>query len=288
MNNWLNRLERKYGRYGIPNLTNILVAGQILVLAIELFVDRTISFWLGLSRSLLLQGQVWRVISFIFIPFSGGSILSVVLGIYFTWFIGTALEREWGDFRYTVYLLSGVLGTVLGCLLTGVTASTYCLSLSLLLAFAMLYPEVQLLLFFVIPIRVKYFGVFAAVLWVFSFLGASLPGKLDYLLSMLNVGSFYISINSIGAASAKEFNPAIHIRRLNVNWTCGQRFGELLEEAEFNLVATRSAARAVVKALKAGKTTVDLTGATGGGEDAGGGSNPGGGSDGDQGENPLG
>ena len=134
MNNWLNKLERKYGRYGIPNLTNILVAGQILVLAIELFVDRTISFWLGLSRSLLLQGQVWRVISFIFIPFSGGSILSVVLGIYFTWFIGTALEREWGDFRYTVYLLSGVLGTVLGCLLTGVTASTYCLSLSLLLA----------------------------------------------------------------------------------------------------------------------------------------------------------
>ena len=90
-----------------------------------------------------------------------------------------------------------------------------------------------------------------------------------------DLGSFYISINSIGAASAKEFNPAIHIRRLNVNWTCGQRFGELLEEAEFNLVATRSAA-------------VDLTGATGGGEDAGGGSNPGGGSDGDQGENPLG
>ena len=110
MNNWLNKLERKYGRYGIPNLTNILVAGQILVLAIELFVDRTISFWLGLSRSLLLQGQVWRVISFIFIPFSGGSILSVVLGIYFTWFIGTALEREWGDFRYTVYPLSGMLG----------------------------------------------------------------------------------------------------------------------------------------------------------------------------------
>lgn len=89
-----------------------------------------------------------------------------------------------------------------------------------------------------------------------------------------DLGSFYISINSTGAASAQEFNPAIHIRRLNVNWTCGQRFGELLEEAEFNLVATRSAARAVVKALKAGKTTVDLTGATGGGEDAGGGSNP--------------
>ncbi len=160
------------------------------MLAIELFVDRTISFWLGLSRSLLLQGQIWRVISFIFIPFSGGSILSVVLGIYFTWFIGTALEREWGDFRYTVYLLSGVLGTVLACLLTGVTASTYCLSLSLLLAFAMLYPEVQLLLFFVIPIRVKYFGFFAAVPVGVQLSGRTAAGKLDYLLSMLNVWLF--------------------------------------------------------------------------------------------------
>ena len=117
-----------------------------------------------------------------------------------------------------------------------------------------------------------------------------------------DLGSFYISINSIGAASAKEFNPAIHIRRLNVNWTCGQRFGELLEEAEFNLVATRSAARAVVKALKAGKTTVrpdiaatragqkidfyDLEALVNKGDGEGGSS--GGGSDGDQGENPLG
>ena len=191
MNNWLNRLECKYGRFGIPNLTNILVAGQVLVFAVELFVNSTITLWLGLSRFLLLQGQVWRVLTFVFIPFSGGSILSVVLGIYFTWFIGTALEREWGDFRYTVYFLLGMAGTVLACLLTGVTASTYCLSLSLLLAFAMLYPEVQILLFFVIPIRVKYFGLLAAAMWVLSFATASLPGKLSLLLSMLNVWVFF-------------------------------------------------------------------------------------------------
>ena len=191
MNNWLNRLECKYGRFGIPNLTNILVAGQVLVFAVELFVNSAITLWLGLSRFLLLQGQVWRVLTFVFIPFSGGSILSVVLGIYFTWFIGTALEREWGDFRYTVYFLLGMAGTVLACLLTGVTASTYCLSLSLLLAFAMLYPEVQVLLFFVIPVRVKYFGFFAAALWVLSFLGAPLPQKLSLLLSMANVWLFF-------------------------------------------------------------------------------------------------
>ena len=159
--------------------------------AVELFVNSAITLWLGLSRFLLLQGQVWRVLTFVFIPFSGGSILSVVLGIYFTWFIGTALEREWGDFRYTVYFLLGMAGTVLACLLTGVTASTYCLSLSLLLAFAMLYPEVQILLFFVIPIRVKYFGLLAAAMWVLSFATASLPGKLSLLLSMLNVWVFF-------------------------------------------------------------------------------------------------
>ena len=191
MNNWLNQLERKYGRFGIPNLTNILVGGQILVLAIELFVNQTVSVWLALSRYFLLRGQIWRIITFAFIPSYGGSILSAVMGIYFTWFIGTALEQEWGDFRYTVYLLSGMLGTVLACLLTGVTGSTYCLSLSLLLAFAMLYPEVQVLLFFVIPIRVKYFGFFAAALWVLSFLGAPLPQKLSLLLSMANVWLFF-------------------------------------------------------------------------------------------------
>ena len=126
MNNWLNQLERKYGRFGIPNLTNILVGGQILVLAIELFVNQTVSVWLALSRYFLLRGQIWRIITFAFIPSYGGSILSAVLGIYFTWFIGTALEQEWGDFRYTVYLLSGMLGTVLACLLTGVTAAGLC------------------------------------------------------------------------------------------------------------------------------------------------------------------
>ena len=189
--NWITKLERKYGRFCIPNLINILIGGQILVYAIELFVNQYTSFYLSLSRSALFAGQIWRLFTFVLVPFSGGGPLSVILGIYFTWFIGSALEKEWGDFRYTLYFLLGMVGTVLACLLTGVTASTYCLSLSLLLAFAMLYPEVQLLLFFVIPIRVKYFGFFAAALWVFSFLSAPLAGKLSYLLSMLNVWAFF-------------------------------------------------------------------------------------------------
>ena len=114
----------------------------------------------------------------------------MVLGIYFTWFIGSALEKEWGDFRFNLYLLLGMLGAVLACLLMGY-ADTYCLSLSLLLAFAMLYPEMQVLLFFVIPVKVKYFGWFAAALWVFSFLSMGLFGKLNYLLCMAGFLLFF-------------------------------------------------------------------------------------------------
>lgn len=189
--NWLSRLERKYGNYYIPNLTSILVGGQILVYAIELFVNQFVSVYLGLNRFLLFAGQIWRLITFVFIPFSGGGPISVILGIYFTWFIGTALEKEWGDFRFNVYFFLGMLGTILACLVTGISADTYCLSLSLLLAFAMLYPEVQVLLFFVIPVRVKYFGIFAAALWGFSFLTVGLTGKLYYLLCMLNFIVFF-------------------------------------------------------------------------------------------------
>ena len=189
---WLDRFCYKHPRFGIPNLMLVIVVGNVLVWLMDQFsYGVSLSALLAFSPYYILHGQIWRIITFAFIPSYGGSILSAVLGIYFTWFIGTALEREWGDFRYTVYLLSGMLGTVLACLLTGVTGSTYCLSLSLLLAFAMLYPEVQVLLFFVIPIRVKYFGFFAAALWVLSFLGAPLPQKLSLLLSMANVWLFF-------------------------------------------------------------------------------------------------
>ena len=194
MQQWLDRFCYKHPRLSIPGLMRYIVIGNVLVYLLDMFSTGGVpiaSNLLSFSASAILQGQVWRVLTFVFIPFSGGSILSVVLGIYFTWFIGTALEREWGDFRYTVYFLLGMAGTVLACLLTGVTASTYCLSLSLLLAFAMLYPEVQILLFFVIPIRVKYFGLLAAAMWVLSFATASLPGKLSLLLSMLNVWVFF-------------------------------------------------------------------------------------------------
>ena len=188
--NWLTKLERKYGRWCIPNLIAILVGGQIVVYAVELFVNRYITYFLTLTRPALFAGEVWRLVTFLFVPFSSGGILSFALGAYFTWFIGSALEAVWGDFRFNLYILSGMLGAVLACLATG-WADTYCLSLSLLLAFALLYPEMQVLLFYIIPIKVKYFGIFAAAIWVLSFFGTSWAGRLNYLLSMAGFFLFF-------------------------------------------------------------------------------------------------
>ena len=188
--NWLTKLERKYGRWCIPNLIAILVGGQIVVYAVELFVNRYITYFLTLTRPALFAGEVWRLVTFLFVPFSSGGILSFALGAYFTWFIGSALEVVWGDFRFNLYILAGMLGAVLACLATG-WADTYCLSLSLLLAFALLYPEMQVLLFYIIPIKVKYFGIFAAAIWVLSFFGTSWAGRLNYLLSMAGFFLFF-------------------------------------------------------------------------------------------------
>ena len=84
-----------------------------------------------------------------------------------------------------------------------------------------------------------------------------------------DLGTFSVHINSMGAESLETYNPAIHVKDLNVRWKAGTRFLSLLDETTFNLVPTRKAAKLVVKALKAGKTSVDLTG-----EDAGTAGNP--------------
>ena len=74
-----------------------------------------------------------------------------------------------------------------------------------------------------------------------------------------DLGFFYVRISGEGAPSAAEYNPAIYVKKLNVKWQCGARFKDLLGEAVFNLVAPRSVSQKVLKAHKAGETTVDIS-----------------------------
>ena len=81
--NWFDKLERRFGRWSIPNLTSILVGGQIVVYAVALFVNRNIASSLSLYAPAVLSGEVWRLVTFLFVPYAGGGILGFVLEAYF-------------------------------------------------------------------------------------------------------------------------------------------------------------------------------------------------------------
>lgn len=186
---WLTNLERKFYRYAIPNLMQYIVGGQIVVWALVMFINANLLNLLALNRFGLFSGQVWRLLTFVFIPDSY-DMLYFALGCYFNWMIGTALERSWGAGWFNLYYLFGMLGAWLGCFVTGY-GSSYCLSLSLFLAFAILYPEMEFLLFFVLPVKAKWLGWLSAALWGWNFITASWAGKLNLALGMLGFGLFF-------------------------------------------------------------------------------------------------
>lgn len=186
---WLDTLERRLRPYAIPNLIQYVVIGQIIVYAVTMLVRADIVSLLTLSRAGLGAGQVWRLVTFVFVP-DDYRLLYFALGCYFDWMVGTALEREWGAGWFNLYYLAGMAGAWLACLLTGYS-SAYCLSLSLFLAFAAQFPHVRLLVMWVLPVEAKWVGVAAAVLWAYNFLLASAAGKLALVVGMLGFVLFF-------------------------------------------------------------------------------------------------
>ena len=156
---WVYKLERKFGRICIPHLMLVIIAGQAMVyLANLLNPDILLLSRFSLNWAAVMHGEVWRLFTFVFIPQST-SPLGLVLTLYFYYLIGNTLENTWGDFQFNVYYLCGMLGAILAAALTGYGTSYY-INLSLFFAFAMLYPDFQVLLFFIIPIRAWIFALF--------------------------------------------------------------------------------------------------------------------------------
>ena len=178
--NWLSKLERKFGRYAIPNLMNYIIllygGGFILQLVNPSFYYQ----YLSLNAAAILHGQVWRIVTFIIQPPST-SVIFVIFALYLYYMIGMQLERAWGAFRFNLYFFSGVLFHVIAALvaylLTGVSLplDTWYLNMSLFFAFAALYPDVQFLLFFVIPVKVKWLALLDGVYFLYAFIQAFLP-----------------------------------------------------------------------------------------------------------------
>ena len=76
--NWIDKLERRYGNLGIPNLINGLLIGQLAAGIIMLFFNRDFGSLLMLSRTYVLHGQIWRLITFLFVPIWLGGVFGVL------------------------------------------------------------------------------------------------------------------------------------------------------------------------------------------------------------------
>lgn len=191
--NWLNRLERKYGRYGIENLMNTIVIGMGLIYVLDFFfygsMRVSLSSMLAFDRTAILHGQIWRLLTFIFIP-PNTSLLFILISLYFYWMLGSLLEQHWGTFRFNVFYLCGMLGTIVSGMITGYATNNF-LNLSLFLAFALLYPNFEVLLFMILPIKIKYLAMLDAASLVFLFFTSTWSGKLALIVSLINLLLFF-------------------------------------------------------------------------------------------------
>ena len=197
VDHWLDRFARKYPKLGIPNLIKIIIAGTALVYLLDMFGGIAISPLLEFSFAHIARGQLWRLITFIFLP-STGNTLFFALSLYFFWLIGSALEQEWGTTKFTLFYLMGMLfnilvGVIMGLIWGNAHVNMFYIDLSLFLAYASLFPNTSFYLFFVLPVKAKWLAwVDAAFLaWgilsslaVLDWMGVILPlvAILNYLL----------------------------------------------------------------------------------------------------------
>ena len=188
---WLNKLERKYRKYAIKNLIVYIIAFNALIYILDLVAPAGLSIdSLVLYRDLVLQGELWRLITYIFIPPST-SPLWIIFVLYFYYLVGTGLEQAWGPFKFNLYYLLGMIGTTAAAFTTGAGYTGVYLNLSLFLAFAFLFPDFQVLLFFILPVKVKYLAWLNWALLAGVMIFQGLPHKLAALAAVLNYFLFF-------------------------------------------------------------------------------------------------
>lgn len=189
MERLLARLERKLGRFAIHNLTWYIVGLGAVVFVLEMAKPGFTSMLL-LDPELVRRGEVWRLVTYLFIP-PAASIIWILFALYMTWMFGTSLEAEWGAFRYNVFYLLGMAGTTGAAFITGEPVSNVYLNTTIFLAFATLYPDYQILLFFILPIKVKWLGWLAAAGLVFTIATAPLGHKIAVVFAIVNYLLFF-------------------------------------------------------------------------------------------------
>ena len=186
----LDNLERKLRRYAIPNVTLYLIIGQVLFFVFEMS-GRFILERVLLIPSLVLAGQWWRLITFLFIPPSTSPIF-IIFAWYIFYLMGTALEGHWGAFRYNLYLLVGYVVTVAVTFLFPYSAATNVfIAGSVFLAFAFLYPDFQLYIFFILPVKIKWLALLTWIGYAYELIFGTWHQRVLVLASISNFLLFF-------------------------------------------------------------------------------------------------
>ena len=186
----IDKLERSLGRFAIPNLTLILVAGQslcfILAAARPEFVEDLV-----LIPELVLKGEVWRIITFMIIPPASNPIFAF-FALYIFYFMGTTLEGLWGYPRYNLYIFIAYIATIVATFVGPVfIAGNIYIASSVFLAFAFLYPNYEFLIFFILPVKVKYIAWLTWFLYSVQFIGGEASERALLVASLCNFFLFF-------------------------------------------------------------------------------------------------
>ena len=181
---FIDRFCYKYKRFGIKNLMRYVIGLNALVFVLSLMPNGDVIYQgLLFDRAAIFSGEIWRVVTCLFIPPST-NILFLFFALYFYYIIGRAIEAEWGSMKLTVYYVLSCLLTLTVCFVFDVSLTATYVNLSLFMAFATFYPDFQMLLFFVIPIKIKYLAMVDAGFFLWNIVTTPFPYNLAPVVAM--------------------------------------------------------------------------------------------------------
>jgi len=196
----LKKLRNRFNRFcyqnrhkGIPNLMLYITLGSALVYVMSMFDRSQILYYLlCFDRRLILQGQIWRLFTYVF-TYSTGNLLTMAISLICYFSLGRAMENAWGTLRFNLFYLTGVVLMDIFCMLFGGAASVTYLNLSLLIGFATLYPDTHFLLFFIIPVKAWILAMFYLGVTLYNVVMLSLMGNIPYnLYPLISIANYFL------------------------------------------------------------------------------------------------
>ena len=209
---WMDKLERKFGKYAIPNLMIYVIILYVAGFILDLVAPGFYATYLSLDAGAILHGQVWRLVTFLIQPPNVGPIF-MILALHLYYFLGRQLELVWGTFRFNLYFMMGVILQIIAALLAyalfrvALPMGTFYLNLALFFSFAVIYPNHEFYILMIVPVKVKWLAWLDAVYFGYTILQAFLPNfggipfygnvykarALEAAIAILNFVIFYLA-----------------------------------------------------------------------------------------------